>query len=119
MVALYKLADALVFPSFAEYTNIPILEAMALGTPVLCSNVFAMPEQLGGAGVLFNPFDTDDMAAAIRRVWESEGLRRELVAKGRARVADLSVDAFAARWRDVIIETAGEALVRQSHPDSR
>jgi len=119
VVALYKLADALVFPSFAEYTNIPILEAMALGTPVLCSNVFAMPEQLGGAGVLFNPFDTDDMAAAIRRVWESEGLRRELVAKGRARVADLSVDAFAARWRDVIIETAREALVRQLHPDSR
>lgn len=105
IVALYKLAVALVFPSFADYTNIPVLEAMALGTPVLCSNVFGMPEQLGGAGVLFDPFDVEAMAAAIRRVWESESLREDLVARGRARVADLSLDAFAARWRDVILET--------------
>jgi len=107
IVALYTLAAALVFPSFADYTNIPILEAMALGTPVLCSNVFAMPEQLGGAGVLFDPFDVEAMAAAIRRVWESEELRRELVTRGRARVANLSRDAFAAGWRDVILEVAG------------
>jgi glycosyltransferase involved in cell wall biosynthesis len=112
IVALYKLAVALVFPSFADYTNIPVLEAMALGTPVLCSNVFGMPEQVGDAGVLFDPFDVEDMAAAIRRVWESGELRRELVSKGRARAADLSLDAFAARWRDVIVETAGDTVVR-------
>jgi len=113
IVALYKLAVALVFPSFADYTNIPILEAMALGTPVICSNLFAMPEHLDGAGVLFDPFDVDDIASAIRRVWENASLRREMAVKGRRRVAHFSLDAFAARWREVLIETAGKAAVRQ------
>lgn len=104
VVALYKAATALVFPSFADYTNIPILEAMALGAPVLCSNAFAMPEQLGGVGLLFDPFDVKDMAQQILRVWRDEEMRTSLVEKGRERVRELSLEAFGKRWRDVIQE---------------
>lgn len=106
LTALYRAATALVFPSFGDYTNIPVLEAMALGTPVACSNLFAMPEQLGGAGLLFNPFDVDDIAAQIRRLWESAALRADLVEKGLARVAQLSLSAFGRRWRDVVLTVA-------------
>jgi glycosyltransferase involved in cell wall biosynthesis len=107
LVALYKAATALVFPSFGDYTNIPVLEAMALGTPVVCSNLFAMPEQLGGAGLLFDPFNVDDMAEQIGRVWQSAPLRADLIEKGRARVAQLSLPVFGNRWRDVVLTAAG------------
>ncbi len=65
IVALYKKATTLVFPSLFGPTNIPPLEAMVLGTPILCSNLFSMPEQIGDAGLLFNPFSIEDIAEYI------------------------------------------------------
>lgn len=106
LLALYGGATALVFPSFGDYTNIPVLEAMALGTPVVCSNLFAMPEQIDGAGLLFNPFDVDEMASQIHRIWRDTDLRADLARRGRKRVSALSMDAFAARWHDVVQEAA-------------
>lgn len=104
IVALYKKADALVFASFADYTSIPLVEAMVLGTPIVCSNVFSLPEQVGDAGLLFDPFNLEEMAEAVYRIWTEEDLRRMLIANGRKRAEELSLENFAGRWRGLIQE---------------
>jgi glycosyltransferase involved in cell wall biosynthesis len=106
LAAIYKLATALVYASFGEYTNMPVLEAMVLETPVLCSNAFAMPEQVGEAGLLFDPFDVDDIASQIRRIWTDAPLGEMLVGRGTRRVEKLSIDHFGSRWRAVVLEAA-------------
>jgi len=102
IVALYRKATALVFASFADYTNIPVLEAMALGTPIVCSNMFSMPEQVREAGLFFDPFNTEDMAKQILRVWSDESLRAQLSAHGLRRAKELSLENFAKAWNDLI-----------------
>lgn len=105
VVALYKKADALVFASFADYTSIPLVEAMVLGTPIVCSNVFSLPEQVGDAGLFFNPFNIEEIADAIYRVWTDEELRKRLAANGRRRAEELSLKNFAKGWQSLIHET--------------
>jgi glycosyltransferase involved in cell wall biosynthesis len=105
IVAIYKKATALVFASFADYTNIPVLEAMVLGTPVICSNVFSMPEQVGDAGLLFDPFNIEDIAEKIYTILSNASLRTELAAKGFKRAEYLSSENFVSQWKAVIQET--------------
>lgn len=109
IVALYKKATALVFPSLFGPTNIPPLEAMVLGTPVVCSNHFSMPEQVGDAGLLFDPFNVEDMAEKIYRVWKDEELRNELVQKGYERTKSLTLEHYAVQWENVI-EAAAKSI---------
>ena len=104
VVALYKKAVALVFASFADYTSIPLIEAMVLGTPIVCSKIFSLPEQVGDAGVFFDPFNVEDMAEAIYRVWANEELRQQLVANGRQRAEEFSPENFRTRWMALIQE---------------
>lgn len=104
VVGLYKKATALVFPSLIGPTNIPILEAMVLGTPVVCSNLFSMPEQVGDAGLLFDPFNVEDMAEKIYKIWTDENLRQELIKKGYERVKDVTLENYAKQWEMVIEE---------------
>jgi len=82
---LYGLARALVYPSLWEGFGLPVLEAMACGCPVVTSTVSALPEVAGGAALLVEPTATEELAAAIERVWTDEGLRRDLAARGRTR----------------------------------
>ena len=83
---LYKHAVALVMPSYFGPTNIPPLEAMALGCPVIVSNKYAMPEQVEDAGLLFNPDSPEEIAECIRQVWSDECLRENMVRKGYQRI---------------------------------
>ena len=82
LVSLMQRAGALVFPSLYEGFGLPPLEAMACGCPVACSNAAALPEVVGEAARLFDPYDVDDIAAAVREVledpgeWASRGLVR-------------------------------------------
>ena len=79
-------AEALIIPSLYEGFGIPAAEAMAVGTPVLASNVASLPEIIGDAGVLFNPLDIDDMAEKICRLLAMTKFeRQELVKKGMIR----------------------------------
>lgn len=104
-VALYKKSVALVFPTLIGPTSIPPLEAMVLGTPILCSNLFSMPDQIGDAGVFFNPFDISDMAEKIHKVWINEDLRKLLVSNGYKKAANLSMVDYAGQWKKVIEES--------------
>jgi glycosyltransferase involved in cell wall biosynthesis len=75
-------ALAFVFPSLYEGFGLPVLEAMACETPVVCSNVSSLPEVAGDAALLVDPLNTDSLAGAIGRIVTDEGLRRILVERG-------------------------------------
>jgi glycosyltransferase involved in cell wall biosynthesis len=83
-------ADALVFPSLYEGFGLPVLEAMAAGVPVICSDATAMPEVAGDAAVYFDPHDVEDMASKIGLVARDEKLRGDLARRGRVRAASFT-----------------------------
>ena len=85
---VYRRATMLVFPSLYEGWGLPILEAFASGLPVACSSATSLPALVGEAAIVFEPTDPTAIAAAIERLWLDEELARELVARGRARVAE-------------------------------
>ena len=80
--AFYQLASAFVFPSLYEGFGLPPLEAMACGTPVVCSNVSSLPEVVGDAAVKVNPENVFDIARGIREVLLDHALHQRLVAQG-------------------------------------
>ncbi len=88
--ALYENARAHVLPSFTEGFGLPITEAMAAGTPVITSNVGAMAEVAGDAGVLVDPTDTEAMAQALKRLWYDNGFHAECRARGLARAENFT-----------------------------
>lgn len=79
---LYNTAELLVFPSLFEGFGIPVLEAQACGTPVVASNKTALPEAVGDAGVLVDPYDTGVIADGVRKVLGDGALRDDLIKKG-------------------------------------
>lgn len=83
--AVYAGAAALVQPSLDEGFGLPVAEAMAVGTPVVCSRAGALPEVAGDAAVYFDPTDPAEMAQAIRRVLEDEDLQSACRERGRQR----------------------------------
>jgi len=92
---LYHLATATIVPSEFEASSYPIMEAMACGCPVASSNVTALPELVGDAGLLFDPHDVNAMADAMRRLADDEALWCDLAARGRRRVRDFTAERFA------------------------
>ena len=105
IVALYKRAVALVMPSWFNVSSIPVVEALALGTCCLCADVAPLPEQVGDAGLLFDPRDEADIAEKVWRIWNDDSLRHDLLAKGAARERErYRPEVFAQRWRDVVRE---------------
>jgi glycosyltransferase involved in cell wall biosynthesis len=104
MVALYKKAVAFVFPSLLGPTNIPPLEAMLLGTPVICSKLFSMPDQIGDAGLFFNPFEVKDIADKIYKIWMDKDLRSDLIRKSYIKVKGMTLERHAKQWEAVIDE---------------
>ena len=86
IIYLYKHAVGLIMPSYFGPTNLPPLEAMALGCPVAVANNYAMPEQVGEAGLLFHPDAPEEMADCILKMWKDEKLREEMIIKGYKRV---------------------------------
>lgn len=87
LIELYRSASMFVFPSVFEGFGLPVLEAMAHGTPVACSRAASLPEVGGNAVVYFNPRNFEELAAAIEHVLDSPSLQAELTEKGLKRAA--------------------------------
>jgi glycosyltransferase involved in cell wall biosynthesis len=99
--ALYSGARLVAVPSLYEGFGLPVLEAMACGAPVVCSDVSSLPEVGGDAARYFDPTDVDGMADAILAVWRDESLREGMRQQGLARAARFSWDRAAQETLDV------------------
>jgi glycosyltransferase involved in cell wall biosynthesis len=99
--ALYTRASSLCFPSFEEGFGLPVLEAMACGTPVVTSSSTATAEVAGDAALLVDPHDARAIAGALARVLDEPGLAEGLAAAGRRRAAEHRWDDAAARTVEV------------------
>ncbi len=86
LVDFYNLADLFVFPSLYEGFGIPPLEAMACGTPVVCSNNSSLPEVVGDAAYMFDPYDEKQIRDAMEKVLSDDSLAQSLVERGYKRV---------------------------------
>jgi glycosyltransferase involved in cell wall biosynthesis len=85
---LYRAATCFVFPSLAEGFGLPVLEALARGTPVACSRTSSLPEVAGDAALLFDPEDTGAIRTALERLLADAALRRRLALAGRERATE-------------------------------
>ena len=99
---LYAAADLFVFPSLYEGFGMPILEAMASGVPVACSNISSMPEVAGDAAVLFHPHDASDIHSAMERLLTNQALRLDTVRRGLERARQYTWEACAEQTRAVL-----------------
>jgi glycosyltransferase involved in cell wall biosynthesis len=81
---------------------------MACGTPVICSNTSSLPEVAGGAALLVDPLDVDDIAGALLRVLQDEGLRRHMVEAGYRQVQRFSWQNTARQFLELFEEMGAE-----------
>jgi glycosyltransferase involved in cell wall biosynthesis len=105
--ALLSGALAFAFPSLYEGFGFPVLEAMACGVPVVCSNASSLPEVAGDAALLVDPLDVDALAAALAQVMVDEGLRRRLVGRGFQRIQRFSWRCCAQETWQVLADVLG------------
>ncbi len=98
--ALIGGAVGFVYPALSDATGGPVLEALSLGVPVITSRTGALPEQVGGAGIVVEPRDERRLAAALSALWETQTLAGQLSKTAQARAAKWSRS-----WADVGRET--------------
>ncbi|NHZ85039.1 MAG: glycosyltransferase [Planctomycetia bacterium] len=108
MRGLYSKACALIMPTYFGPTNIPPLEAFACGCPVAVSNVYAIPEQVGDAGLLFNPNSDTEISDTIYNLWTDDELIKKLIEKGYQKSKDWEQKHFNKRLLEIIMITIGE-----------
>ncbi|MGH2594342.1 MAG: glycosyltransferase family 4 protein [Actinomycetota bacterium] len=105
--ALYREADAFVYPSLYEGFGLPVVEAMARGVPTITSNTSSLPEVASDAALLVDPTDVSEIAEALARVLTDPGLAGDLRARGRARAVTFSWPATARATLDVYRHVMG------------
>ncbi|SMC76624.1 alpha-1,3-rhamnosyl/mannosyltransferase [Desulfocicer vacuolatum DSM 3385] len=98
---IYNSAQSLVYPSLYEGFGLPILEAMACGCPVICSNTASMPEVAGNAAIFIDPSSSDDLAQAIETMTYNTKLRKSLVTRGTTRAKEFNWEKTATKTLDV------------------
>ncbi len=104
LATLYQQARAFLFPSFYEGFGFPILEAMALGCPVLTSNFGSMKEVAGEAALLVDPHSLESLVAGLKLLHESESQRTRLIEAGHSRVKEFTWQKTAKRVAQVYKE---------------
>ncbi len=104
---LYAGATALICPSLVEGFGLPVLEAMACGTPTVCARAGALPEVAGEAALYVDPMDAAGIAAGLRRILEDEPLRRDLAGRGLARARSFHPRKTTGRLVDLLEGIAG------------
>ena len=101
---LYNGADIFAYPSFAEGFGLPVLEAMACGVPTVTSKTSSLPEVVGDAGVMIDPWDKEDIAYGIHKVLTEPGLHKRMKEKGLERSKLFTWEATAERVLQVYRE---------------
>jgi glycosyltransferase involved in cell wall biosynthesis len=109
VLSLYAQADVFVYPSLYEGFGLPVLEAMASGCPVITSNVSSLPEVVGEAALLVDPYDVEALAQAMLTVLEDDELKREMSKKGIAQAQKFSWEKAGAELLAVCREVADKA----------
>ena len=104
MPALYRAARALVMPTYFGPTNIPQLEAFALGCPVATSRIYGIPAQVGDAALLFDPASVSEIQDCLNRLWTDDALCADLVSKGIEHAAHWGPPQFRDRLVEIVEE---------------
>src|SRR5947207_7825794 len=110
MSALYREAAGLVMTTFFGPTNIPVLEAFALGCPVVTSDIRGIREQTNGAAILVNPRDPEAIADGLRRLLTASDERAALIRRGREVLSRYTADDYRRTLRRMLIETKARLL---------
>ena len=108
--SLYRGAEALVFPSLYEGFGLPLLEAMACGTPVVTANSTALAETAGDAALLVDPTSTEQISEAMDRIVSDTSLREELRKKGLLNAAQFSWASTTARVHSLLAGVTGQTV---------
>lgn len=106
----YRNAALFVFPSHFEGFGIPVIQAMASGVPVVCSNTTSLPEVAGDAALLVDPHDPKIIASAMQKALEDRSLRKSLIKKGLRRVRKFSWEKSARKTLRVLEEAYADRL---------
>jgi glycosyltransferase involved in cell wall biosynthesis len=112
---LFATAGCFVLPSLMEGFGLPVAEAMQRGVPVACSNVSSLPEVVGDAALLFDPYDVAAIVEVIQRLLGDRALAGDLARRGRERVRELTWE----RTAQLTLETYRRALLRTSAPNRK
>jgi glycosyltransferase involved in cell wall biosynthesis len=83
-------------------TNIPPLEAMTAGCPAIVSDIYAMPDQVGDAGLMVDPLNPADIAHKISLIWNDEALRQSMIEKGFRQIQQWGSVQFNSRFKDIV-----------------
>jgi len=116
---LYGACYLFIYPSFYEGFGLPILEAMACGRAVACSNTSAMVEVADSAALLFDPHSDKELALAMRDLLLNPELRTRMERLGTQRAASFSWESTAAKTLDLYYEVAGSASVAPASEKKR
>ena len=100
---IYRLATALVMPSLFESVSIPIYEAFQAGTPVAASGILAIPEQVGDAGILFDPTSVVSIRQAILQIAGDPEAAWLLGQKGKQKMQAMTSERYGAQLQDMLL----------------
>ena len=103
-------ARLLLFPSLFEGLGIPLLEAMDRGIPIACSNVSCIPEVVGNAALMFDPYSVEDIANKISTIWLDDNLKSDLARRGKQRAKDFSWEEATRSFQLLYRYVAGHSL---------
>ncbi|MDB5037068.1 MAG: mannosyltransferase [Bacteriovoracaceae bacterium] len=107
MASFYKKARALMMPTFFGPTNIPPLEAFAIGCPVAVSKIYGMPEQLGDAALYFDPGSIDEISEIMRRLWTDDRLCKDLSERGKIKSTEWHQSHFNKKLCEILLSVLG------------
>ena len=102
LAPIYRLATALIMPSLFESVSIPIYEAFQAGTPVMASDILAIPEQVGDAGLLFDPTSVASIKRAILKMTADPEAARRLGKRGQDRISVMTPQRYGAQLKDLL-----------------
>ncbi len=114
ILSLYEQADVFVYPSLYEGFGLPVLEAMACGCPVIASNTSSLPEVVGDAGLLVDPYNVEELAQAMITVLGDDDLKREMSRKSIAQAQKFSWERAGDVWLSTCVNVKNARYSVQS-----